>query len=435
MFTKPERCEKIIQFGEGGFLRAFADWIIQLTNESTDFNASVVVVQPIAQGTCAMLEAQNCVYTHIMRGMKDGVPTVEKKIIDVISRTVEPYKDFESYLKLAENPDFRFVISNTTESGICFNEADKPENAPDVTFPAKVTLLLQRRFHLGLGGFIFLPCELIEKNGATLKQYILEYAKLWNLSDAFITWVEKENIFCNTLVDRIVTGYPRGENIDLGYEDNMLDTSELFHLWVIEGPAQVGEEFPFAKANLNVILTDNMTPYRTRKVRILNGAHTSMIPYAMLEGLETVGDCMNDEKMFAFLKACLYEEIIPTLDLPEDELLDYAHNVLERFRNPYIRHMCSSICLNSVSKFKVRVLPSILEYIRRKNALPKHLIFSFAKLIEFYKNGAPIDDADIIAYMKENDIPTIMANKAFWDEDLSFLTEAVVAASQEGAIW
>lgn len=435
MFTKPQRCEKIIQFGEGGFLRGFADWIIQLTNEATDFNASVVVVQPIAQGTCAMLEEQNCVYTHIMRGMKNGVPTVEKKRIDVISRTVEPYKDFGNYLKLAENPDFRFVISNTTESGICFNCEDRPENAPEITFPAKVTLLLQRRFELGLNGFIFLPCELIDRNGTTLKQYILDYAKLWDLGEAFAEWVNNNNIFCNTLVDRIVTGYPKGENIDLGYEDRMLDTSELFHLWVIEGPACVAEEFPFDKTDLNVILTDDMQPYRTRKVRILNGSHTSMIPYAMLEGLETVGDCMENDQMRNFLHGCVYEEIIPTLDLPEDELLDYANNVFERFRNPYIRHLCSSISLNSVSKFRVRVLPSILEYIRRKNELPKRLIFSFARLIEFYKYGTPIDDPAVIAEMRSADIPTILANTEFWGEDLSYLTDAVQQATREGVKW
>ena len=213
MFEKPVRCEKFIQFGEGGFLRGFADWIIQLTNEATDFNASVVVVQPIEKGMCEMLEKQNCVYTHIMRGMKDGVPTVEKKVVDVISRTVEPYRDFEAYLNLAANPDFRFVISNTTESGICFNENDRAENAPNVTFPAKVTLLLKRRFDLGLKGFIFLPCELIDKNGSTLRQYILDYAKLWGLGDDFAAWVQNENIFCNTLVDRIVTARKNGRPV------------------------------------------------------------------------------------------------------------------------------------------------------------------------------------------------------------------------------
>lgn len=429
MLTKPVRCEKIIQFGEGGFLRGFVDWIVQLTDESSDFNASVVVVQPIAHGMCAELEKQNCVYTHIMRGMKNGVPTVEKKRIDVISRTVEPYKDFEAYLKLAENPDFRFIVSNTTESGIAFNAKDRPENAPEVTFPAKVTLLLHRRFSLGLPGFIFLPCELIEHNGKTLKKDILDYVALWEMGADFAAWVERENVFCDTLVDRIVTGFPRGETIDVGYEDHMLDTSELFHLWVIEGPASITEEFPFDKA-LNIIVTDDLQPYRTRKVRILNGAHTAMIPYALLSGLETVGDCMADPAMSAFVQACVYDEIIPTLDLPEEELRNYADDVFERFRNPYIRHQCTSIALNSVSKFRVRVLPSILEYIHRKNQMPTHLILSFAKLIEFYKTGTPNDDAQIIAFMKQSDIRTILANTELWGADIRFLTEAVKTAGK-----
>ena len=425
MFEKVKRCEKIIQFGEGGFLRGFADWIIQLTDEKTDFNASVVVVQPIKNGMCDMLEAQNCVYTHVMRGIKNGVPTVEKKVIDVISRTVQPYKDFEEFLKLAENPDFEFVISNTTESGIVFDGNDFPDAAPEISFPAKVTLLLKRRFDLSLDGFTFLPCELIDKNGANLKKCILNYAEKWNFGADFVKWIEEKNVFCNTLVDRIVTGYPRGEKIDIGYEDNMLDTSEIFHLWVIEGPEDITEKFPFDKANLNIIVTDNLERYRTRKVRILNGAHTSMIPYALLSGIETVGDCMKDEKMSAFVKKCVYDEIIPTLDLPKGELTDYADNVFERFQNPYIRHMCSSIALNSVSKFKVRVLPSLLEYIKRMNKMPENLLLSFAKLIEFYKDGEPNDDEKVVEFMKNKPINEILANKDFWGEDLSFLADEI----------
>jgi len=417
--------EKIIQFGEGGFLRGFVDWIVQLTNENSDFNAGVVVVQPIEKGMCKMLEAQNCNYTHVMRGLRDGVPTVDKKYIDVITRTVEPYEDFEKYLALAENKDFRFIVSNTTESGIAFSGDDTPEKAPAVTFPAKVTLLLKKRYDLGLPGFIFLPCELIDKNGATLKKYILEYIKLWDMGCEFAQWVENENIFCNTLVDRIVTGYPRDEKIDVGYEDNMLNTSELFHLWVIEGPASITEEFPFHKAGLNIIVTDNLERYRTRKVRILNGAHTSMIPYAMLEGIETVGDCMADENMSAFVKKCVYDEIIPTLDLPEEELKDYADNVFERFKNPYIKHLCASISLNSVSKFKVRVLPSILEYIKRYNKMPENLLVSFGKLIKFYKEGTPNDDEAVMEFMKKASVSEILANKDLWDEDLSFLAQEV----------
>ncbi len=425
MFEKKQRCNKIIQFGEGGFLRGFVDWIVQLTNENSDFNAGVVVVQPIEKGMCDMLEKQNCVYTHIMRGMKDGVPTVEKKVIDVIDHTVQPYKDFQEYLALADDKNFRFIVSNTTESGIAFVADDKPENAPAVSFPGKLTLLLKRRFDKKLPGFIFLPCELIDRNGENLKKCVLKYIELWNLGDDFAAWIENENYFCNTLVDRIVTGYPRDEKIDLGYEDNMLNTSELFHLWVIEGPDFLVKEFPFDKANLNIIVTNDLERYRTRKVRILNGAHTSMIPYAMLCNIESVGDCMKDEKMSAFVKKCVYEEIIPTLDLPEEELLDYANNVFERFENPYIKHLCASISLNSVSKFKVRVLPSLLEYIKRKNAMPETLLFSFAKLIEFYKVGTPNDDEKIMAYMKEASVKDILSNKELWDEDLGYLTAEV----------
>ena len=424
MFSKPVRCEKIIQFGEGGFLRGFVDWIVQLTNEASDFNAGVVVVQPIEKGMCSVLEAQNCTYTHIMRGMKNGEPAVESKKIDVITRTVEPYRDFEAYLQLAENPNFRCIVSNTTEAGIVYQPENQLTDVPNVSFPAKVTLLLKRRYELGQKGFIFLPCELIDRNGANLRDCILKYAVQWGYDEAFVRWIQEENIFCNTLVDRIVTGYPRGEAILQEYVgDNMLDTSELFHLWVIEGPAEIQAEFPFDRAGLNIILTNDLERYRTRKVRILNGAHTSMIPYAMLEGIETVGDCMEDANMSAFVKACVYEEIIPTLDLPEQELLDYADNVFERFRNPFIRHMCASISLNSVSKFKVRVLPSILTYIERKGAMPNHLLTAFSKLIAFYKTDMPNDDVKVMQFMKAATVEEILANTELWDADLSFLAD------------
>ena len=423
--NKVERTERVIQFGEGGFLRGFVDWILQITNEKTDLDASVVVVQPIENGMCDKLEEQDCVYTHIMRGMKDGKPTVDTKVIDVISRTVKPYDDYDAYLKLAENPDFRFVFSNTTESGITYAAGDKLSDKPPKSFPAKVTSLLYKRFTVGYDGFIFLPCELIDKNGETLKNIILKYADDWNLGDDFKAWVSEKNTFCNTLVDRIVTGYPRDEKIDLGYEDNMLNTSELFHLWVIEAPSSILQELPLDKTGLNIIVTDNLEMYRTRKVRILNGAHTSMIPYAMLEGIETVKDCMESEKMLSFVKSCVFDEIIPTLDLPKEELIDYAENVFERFNNPYIKHLCASISLNSVSKFKVRVLPSLLEYIKRTGNTPKNLVFSLAKLIEFYKVGTPTDDADIIAFMREHDVKEILANRDFWGEDISFLYDEV----------
>lgn len=407
--------EKILQFGEGGFLRGFADWMLQAVNEKTDFEGKVVVVQPIEKGMCDMLSAQNCEYTHICRGLEG----VETKKIDVISRCVKPYDDFEEYLKLAENPDFRFIISNTTEAGICFDENDKITDRPAKTFPAKLTQLLKKRFDLGLCGFVFLPCELIDKNGANLKKCILQYADLWDLGADFKAWIENENIFCNTLVDRINTGYPKDEN--LGIDDKMLNTSEYFHLWVIEGYDDLFSELPFDKCGLNVILTDNLEMYRTRKVRILNGAHTSLVPYALLCGFDTVKSCIDDEKMLAHIKACVYDEIIPTLDLPKEELKQYADDVLKRFANPYIKHYLSSIALNSVSKFKVRVLPSITEYIKRYNKMPKTLIFSFAKLIDFYRTDMTNDDKEVCEFMKTASVKDILANKKLWDEDLSYL--------------
>lgn len=411
--------ERVIQFGEGGFLRGFADWMLQIVNENTDFGGKVVVVQPIENGMCDMLSAQNCEYTHICRGLEG----VEAKKVDVISRCVKPYDDFESYIELAKNPDFRFVISNTTEAGICVDENDKITDKPAKTFPAKLTQLLKARFDLGLSGFVYLPCELIDKNGENLKKCILKYAELWNLGENFKEWIEKDNIFCNTLVDRINTGYPKDE--DTGIDDNMLNTSEYFHLWVIEGYSELNKEIPFDKCGLNVIVTDNLEMYRTRKVRILNGAHTSLVPYALLSGFDTVKSCIDDEKMLAHIKACVYDEIIPTLDLPKDELLEYADNVLTRFANPYIKHYLSSIALNSVSKFKVRVLPSITEYIKRYDKMPKTLLFSFAKLIDFYKTDMTNDDKDVTEFMKTASVKEILANTKLWDEDLSYLADEV----------
>ncbi len=413
--------ERIIQFGEGGFLRGFADWMLQIANEQTDFEGKVVVVQPIEKGLCDMLAAQGCVYTHLCRGAEG----VDVKKIDVISRCVKPYDDFDAYMALAQNPDLRFVISNTTEAGIAFVETDKITDRPASSFPGKLTQLLKARYDAGLSGFVFLPCELIDKNGENLKKCVLQYADLWGLGDGFKEWIEKDNIFCNTLVDRINTGYPKEEKIEVGFDDKMINTSEYFHLWVIEGYSGLFEEIPFDKCGLNVILTDNLEMYRTRKVRILNGAHTSFVPYALLSGFETVKSCIDDEKMLAYIKKCVYEEIIPTLDLPREELVEYADNVITRFSNPYIRHMLISIALNSVSKFKVRVLPSILEYIKRYDKMPETLIFSFAKLIDFYMTDMTNDDPDVTAFMKSATVGEILANEKLWGEDLSFLESEV----------
>ena len=424
-FSKQARPIRVIQFGEGGFLRGFVDWMLQKLNDNGSFNGNVAVVQPIREGLCDTLTSQDCLYTHIIRGAEG----TERSVIDVISHCVKPYDDFEAYLALADNPDARFIVSNTTESGIEFRLTDKITDTPPESFPAKLTLLLKRRFDNGLGGFILLPCELIDRNGDKLRDTVLKYAELWELGNGFINWVTTENIFCNTLVDRINTGYPKGEELDLGYEDDMVNTSEFFHLWVIETEYDLESELPFSTAGLNVIVTkDQLERYRTRKVRILNGAHTSMTPYALLCGLETVGDCIADEKMNAYLSSCLFEEIIPSLDMDRDELLDYAQNVLVRFSNPYIKHYLASISLNSISKFKVRVLPSILSYREKFGKIPSNLAFSMARLLEFYKTGAPKDSDEVISYIRNTDIKDILANAELWGEDIGFLYDEVSGA-------
>ena len=425
-YKKPQRTVKVLQFGEGGFLRGFVDWMLQKLNDAGLWEGSVKVVQPIEKGLCDMLDAQNGLYTHIIRGAEG----VETSLIDVIDGCVKPYEDFDAYLKLAENPDIRFIVSNTTEAGITFDDGDKITDTPPKSFPAKLTVFLKKRFDSGLKGFILLPCELIDRNGDNLKKAVLQYAELWNLGDDFAAWVENENVFCNTLVDRINTGYPKDEKIDLPYEDKMVNTSEFFHLWVIETDYDLEAELPLSKAGLNVIVTkDALERYRTRKVRILNGAHTSMVCYALLSGLETVKDCMDDETMHSFLKACLFDEIIPTLDLPKGELLDYADNVLTCFANAYIKHYLSSIVLNSVSKFKVRVLPSALEYKKRFGKYPKNLVFGFSKLIEFYKTGTPNDGAEVIEFMKNASLKEILAKVDFWGADLSDMEEVIKNAN------
>ena len=416
------RPERVIQFGEGGFLRGFVDWMLQKINETTDFNGNVVVVQPIEKGMCDMLTEQNGLYTHIVRG-KEGVETTA---IDVISRCVKPYEDFAAYLALAENPDFRFIFSNTTEAGIVFQDTDKPTDLPPASFPAKLTLLLKRRFDLGLRGFILIPCELIDRNGDNLKKAVLSYAKLWGYDEAFAAWVEKENVFCNTLVDRINTGYPKDEKIDLGYEDNLVNTSEYFHLFVIETDYDLDAELPFSRADLNVIITpDKLELYRTRKVRILNGAHTSLVPHALLSGFDTVKSCTDDDKMRAHLHKCVFDEILPTLDLPKDELKAYAEDVLTRFANPYIKHYLSAISLNSISKFCVRVLPSIKEYKNRFGKYPPQLMFSFKRLIEFYQVGSPSDAPEVIDAIRGHELSEILANTSLWGEDLSAMCEEI----------
>ncbi|MCK5440704.1 MAG: tagaturonate reductase [Maribacter sp.] len=433
--------ERIVQFGEGNFLRAFANWMVHQMNRNAGFDAGVVVVQPIEQGLVKMLNDQGGLYTLYLNGIKDGKAISEHQVIDCIQRGINPYENFDAFIALAQNSDLRFVISNTTEAGIAHVATDKLSDTPQQSFPGKLTALLYKRFRFFGGasdkGLIVIPCELIDRNGDNLKKIILQYASEWNLEDAFTNWVNDDNIFCNTLVDRIVPGYPKDKmdtiTEDLGYVDNLVVEGEQFHLWVIEGPKTVKEEFPSEECGLNVVFTDNMEPYRTRKVRILNGAHTTLVPVGYLYGIDKVRESLEDPVVGSFLKDAIFDEICPTLDLSDEELKQFSNDVLDRFRNPYLEHALMSISLNSISKYKTRVLPSVLEYVHRKNKLPKRLLFSLSALIAFYKGdrgGETIalkDNQEVLDFFTDqwssNDPQTVVKNVLskvdFWNTDLT----------------
>ncbi len=412
--------ETVIQFGEGGFLRGFVDYFFHKLQEKGLYDGKIVVVQPIEKGMCQMLADQNCEYNLFLRGINNGQVVNEHTHVTSISRALNPYTQDEDYIALATSPDLRVLVSNTTEAGIEYLGTEKLTDTPPKSYPAKLTQFLYKRFQAGLKGLILLPCELIDNNGDNLKACVLKYADLWELGDEFKTWVNTENDFCNTLVDRIVTGYPRDEveelTKQLGYTDNLIDTAEIFHLWVIQGNHE--DELPFNKAGYNIVWTDDVKPYKKRKVRILNGGHTSMVLGAYMYGLNTVGDCMKDKTVSAFLKKCLFDEIVPTLGNSETDI-QFAKDVLERFSNPFIKHQLLSIALNSVSKFQVRVLPTILEYKEKFGKYPEALTFSMAALIAFYRTDKANDGAEIMEYMKDASVEDIMKREDYWHADLT----------------
>ncbi|MCC4212790.1 tagaturonate reductase [Leeuwenhoekiella parthenopeia] len=432
---------KVIQFGEGNFLRAFVDYIIDKLNKEADFNAGVAVIQPLPNGLINMLNDQDGLYNLFLRGIKNGTEAEEIHTISCIEEALNPYEDYNRYLALATGEELQFLISNTTEAGISFDENDTLEGAPHNSFPAKVTALLYKRFNHFEGasdmGLTIIPCELINHNADTLKKIILQYADLWELGDAFKSWVETANSFHNTLVDRIVPGYPK-DDIDayqsqLEFKDNLIVSAETFLLWVIEGDEHLKAKIPFDQIDENVLVVKDMQPYRTRKVRILNGAHTTMVPFSILFGNETVKETVDHEFTGTFVRNAVFQEINHTLDLSEDELNEFANAVFDRFRNPFIKHQLSSIALNTVSKFKVRVLPSLLAFQEKYNRLPEHLTFALACLIRFYRGDwqgrkLPVqDDAAVVAVFEEvwktNNYQEIARNilgeQSFWDQDLN----------------
>ncbi|MFP8632407.1 tagaturonate reductase [Enterobacter kobei] len=439
--------ERIIQFGEGNFLRAFVDWQIDLLNEHTDLNAGVVIVRPIQSAFPPSLSTQDGLYTTIIRGLNEQGETVsESRLIRSVNREIDVYSQYDAFLKLAHNPDMRFVFSNTTEAGIGYHAGDKFDDAPAVSYPAKLTRLLFERFSHFNGatdkGWIIIPCELIDYNGDALRELVLRYAQEWALPAAFIQWLNEANHFCSTLVDRIVTGYPRDEaaalEAELGYHDAFLDTAEHFYLFVIQGPAFFARELRLDKYPLNVLIVDDIKPYKERKVAILNGAHTALVPVAFLAGLDTVGEAMNDADICAFVEKAIYQEIIPVLDLPRDELESFASAVTGRFRNPYIRHQLLSIALNGMTKYRTRILPQLLAGQKVRGQLPSRLTFALAALIAFYRaerngEGYPVqDDAywlecyqQLWARHRDNQISTrelvqaVLSEREHWELDLT----------------
>jgi len=434
--------ERVIQFGEGNFLRAFVDWIIWKTNQKTDFDASVVVVQPIEKGMVDWLNEQDCLYHLNLQGLDEGKPVDSVDMIDVISRGINPYRDFEDYLKLAEQPQMRFIISNTTEAGIAFDPACKFSDKPASSYPGKLTQLLYHRYEYFKGdmtkGFIIFPCELIFLNGKHLKECIRQYIDLWKLGEGFSKWFEEAcGVYC-TLVDRIVPGYPRDTAEQLcqrvGYEDRLLDKAEIFHLWVIEAPQEVAKEFPADKAGLHVLFVPSEAPYHERKVTLLNGPHTVLSPVGYLSGLNTVKECCEDPVVGKFVHRVMFEELMETLNLPKPELEKFAADVMDRFRNPFVKHYVTSIMLNSFPKYKTRDLPGVKTYLERKGELPKGLVFGLAAIITYYKGGkrgedpiVPNDDVKIMDALtelwKSGDVKKVaqgvLADEYIWGEDLN----------------
>ena len=436
------RPERIIQFGEGNFLRAFVDWIVYNMNEKASFNTNVVIVQPIEQGMVDMLNAQDGLYHLNLQGLDKGKQVNSIELIDVVSRGLNPYTQFDEYLKLAENPDMRFVISNTTEAGIAFRAEDKLDDKPAKSYPGKLTQLLYHRFKTFKGaadkGFIILPCELIFHNGAELKKCIEQYIELWKLGAAFKQWFETACGVYSTLVDRIVPGYPK-DTIDeilakISYDDKLVVKAEIFHLWVVEAPASVAKEFPADKAGLNVLFVPSEKPYHERKVTLLNGPHTVLSPVAYLSGLNTVREACEDAVVGKFISRVMFEELLPTLDLPKAELEAFANDVLDRFRNPFVKHFVTSIMLNSFPKFKTRDLPGLKICLQRKGSLPQGIVLGLAAICTYYKGGkrgsdviTPNDDQKILDLLTNlwasGDVKKVaqgvLSADFIWGEDLN----------------
>ncbi|WCG83622.1 tagaturonate reductase [Pectobacterium sp. A5351] len=446
-FPGRQHPDRVIQFGEGNFLRAFVDWQLDLLNEHTDLDAGIVVVRPIDSDFPPALDTQDGLYTTIIRGLNEqGEAVREPRLIRSVNREINVYRQFDEYLALAHDPNIRFVFSNTTEAGISYHADDRLNDAPPVSFPAKLTRLLYERFCHFDGaadkGWVLLPCELIDYNGVALKELVLRYAAQWELTPTFTAWLNDHNTFCSTLVDRIVTGYPRAEvealEQEMGYKDTFWDTAEHFYLFVIQGPQWLAEELRLNKLDLNVRIVDDIKPYKERKVAILNGAHTALVPVAFLAGLDTVGESMDDALIGTFVEKTIAEEIVPVLDLPHDELTSFAQAVLSRFRNPFIQHQLLSISLNGMTKFRTRILPQLLTYRERHGELPARLTFALAALIAFYRGERSGEGDALQTYPLQDDAHWLERYSTLWagvKENTVSLAELVNVVLRDADHW
>lgn len=467
MVDKIKRPIKVIQFGQGNFIRGFADLMIDIANEREVFNGDIVIVKPTkSQGDLDIYKKQDYLYTVVLKGLENGEEKKLNHIVRSVIDIVHPYEEYEKYADLTKIETLRFLISNTTEAGITYDDRDTIDMKPPRSFPGKLTKFLYERYTYFKGdndrGMIILPLELIDNNGDELRNAIIKYIKLWNLEEEFLDWIYKSCVFCNTLVDRIITGYPESyeENMwkDLGYKDELLVTGEPFGLWAIEDKYNVSKELPLDMADQPVIFTDDLSPYKLRKVRILNGAHTAFALASYLSDNNYVLESMEDKDVLAFVTRTIYDEIIPSLDLPKDSLISFADTVVDRFKNPYNKHSLLSISLNGVSKWKVRILPSILGYIDYKGNLPLALTFSMSALIDFYRglteqeHGAYVnkrheeeylvlDDNSVLEFFKNNShmedealVKLFLSKEEFWDRDLNKLpgfNEMVIACLKD----
>ncbi len=386
--------EKVMQFGEGNFLRAFADYWFDVSNEKAGWNGKCVLVQPIPQGLTRLINDQEGLYTLYLRGRENGEKVDRKRVISSVSRCINPYEDegFQAMMELAESDDLEYIVSNTTEAGIVYDPDCQMSDKPCSSFPGKFTQVLYTRYKAGKGGLVILSCELIDNNGKELLKCVNQYIDQWNLDDGFRKYVNEDCTFCSTLVDRIVPGRIKDEEEaarlekENGYKDLLLDVGEVFGVWNIEGPQWLEEKLPFKASGLNCLVVPDVTPYKKRKVRILNGAHTGFVLGAYLGGFEIVRDCMADDTVRGYMNKMLYEEVIPTLPLDKDDLMQFAGAVQDRFNNPFVDHELMSISLNSTSKWRARNMPSLLEYINMKGIIPSCLAMSFASYIAFYTN-------------------------------------------------